>query len=581
MRDNGDILIANTSAGKVELVSGSIITTVLKSFNPDGSLNIFSDLTITDGGTVLVLDGEWKRRIISLNPDTGATPEVARAPDLEGDAFLNISSVSERGGKLLIAARPAIQVSQTQAKGVGDSQLFLVSTGKWTPIVSGADVGVPGGVFRDAVFTDEGGYAALADNYFVVIGSDGSHRKIDLGTHWGGGVIPIMGDWLVGVYTSVRHIRGDFSSMRTVPVDVRLANVGHLSWTPKNTILLSDTDRSIVHELEVSLKDGGLRVLRSIGNQEMSLKIRSIAPSPDGRVLLLDGLTPRILSYDPSTGDVEAVAGTGRQGHDSPKRASEFSFLFPNAMAVAADGSVLVAEANYRIVRVADGEVTVFAGDVQQGTPGDGQDRLDTRFRSLRGLSFDNSRLLVVDQGNHSLYRIRHDGTVETVMGTGTAGEWEEGKPAKGQPLNFPYAVLARKNGTILVADSYNNVVVEIGADGIARRFAGQIKFTVYQGLGAHSGDGGQARDAELNTPRGLSEDNDGNVYITDQFNHAIRRVASDGVITNVAGGIFGYDGTPSRLSYPLGAIRIGDHLYVADTGNSVTWAIPVKKIDQ
>lgn len=96
-------------------------------------------------------------------------------------------------------------------------------------------------------------------------------------------------------------------------------------------------------------------------------------------------------------------------------------------------------------------------------------------------------------------------------------------------------------------------------------------------GVAGFAGDSGKAPDAQLNYPMGLAIDNSGNVYIADHINHRIRKVASDGTITTVAGsdaqGSSGDDGpaTSAKLNYPTGiAIDSSGALYITDTMNHV-----------
>jgi hypothetical protein len=59
-----------------------------------------------------------------------------------------------------------------------------------------------------------------------------------------------------------------------------------------------------------------------------------------------------------------------------------------------------------------------------------------------------------------------------------------------------------------------------------------------------YAGDGELATKAKLSTPAGLAFDAAGNLYNADRFNHRVRKVGADGVITTVAGiGKPGYSG--------------------------------------
>src|SRR5580700_3466861 len=72
----------------------------------------------------------------------------------------------------------------------------------------------------------------------------------------------------------------------------------------------------------------------------------------------------------------------------------------------------------------------------------------------------------------------------------------------------------------------------------------GTIQTVAGNGSSSYSGDGGPAIQAALNVPVEVYADQNGNLFITDQYNHRIRKVAPDGTITTVAGtGVQGFSG--------------------------------------
>ncbi len=116
------------------------------------------------------------------------------------------------------------------------------------------------------------------------------------------------------------------------------------------------------------------------------------------------------------------------------------------------------------------------------------------------------------------------------------------------------------------------NCVFKVDTSGVLTRVAGS------SALQGYSGDGGVATSARLNPPSGLVVDASGNVYIADAVSNVIRKVAAaTGIITKAAGnGTPGYSGdgglaTSAQLSQPQGlALDAAGNLYIADEANYV-----------
>ncbi|MCI0341911.1 MAG: hypothetical protein L0216_12310 [Planctomycetales bacterium] len=145
-------------------------------------------------------------------------------------------------------------------------------------------------------------------------------------------------------------------------------------------------------------------------------------------------------------GALSLLAG-GRKGTaDGTGEAAEFEDLSMGALAVAPDGSVLLADGN-RIRRVAkDGTVTTVAGGTEEGDR-DGRGA-EARFRRPSGLALSpGGALVVADFGNHKVRRVAPDGTVTTLAGTGERG-FRDG-PASEALLDHPVGVaVAREMGS-------------------------------------------------------------------------------------------------------------------------------------
>jgi len=161
---------------------------------------------------------------------------------------------------------------------------------------------------------------------------------------------------------------------------------------------------------------------------------------------------------------------------------------------------------------------------------------------------------------------------ISTVAGTNGSGYSGDGGPAPKATLYYPYGVAVDASGNIYIADSYNQRIRKVAANGTITTVAGT------NGSG-YSGDGGAAINSMLNCAWGVAVDSSGNLYIADTWNSRIRKVATSGIITTVAGGGYGGDGSvaiKASLSYPEGAaVDSLGNLYIADSGNN-----RIRKVD-
>jgi len=154
---------------------------------------------------------------------------------------------------------------------------------------------------------------------------------------------------------------------------------------------------------------------------------------------------------------------------------------------------------------------------------------------------------------------------IQTIAGTGSYGFSGDAGPATAAAIDTVYAIAADSQGNLYLADSWNNRIRKVAANGIIATIAGT-------GEPGFSGDGGVATAAKLNCPRGIAVDGQGNLYISDSGNSRIRKISATGTITTVAGtGTAGFAGdggpaTSAQISYPRGlAVKSDGTLYFAD----------------
>ena len=138
-------------------------------------------------------------------------------------------------------------------------------------------------------------------------------------------------------------------------------------------------------------------------------------------------------------------------------------------------------------------------------------------------------------------------GIIQTIAGTGEAGYSGDGGPATAAMLREPFMCAFDPAGNLVFSESRNYCVRRIDAQ------TGVITTLVGDGQPGYSGDGGPAAQARLYEPYSLTVDNNGDIYIVDRLNAAVRKVdGATGIISTVAGtGEPGYggDGGPGTLA--------------------------------
>jgi trimeric autotransporter adhesin len=180
----------------------------------------------------------------------------------------------------------------------------------------------------------------------------------------------------------------------------------------------------------------------------------------------------------------------------------------------------------------------------------------------------DRGDLYISDTGAHRVFKLNKQGRLTTVAGTGEGGFGGDGGPAVNARLFAPHDLAFDAAGNLLIADTLNHRVRRVDRGGVITTVAGN-------GKAAYAGDGGAALDASLNNPQGLALDREGSILVADTYNYVVRRVDRAGRVTTLAGTVpgFGGDGGPAlkaQMSLPMAvAVAPDGSVYVSDAGNS------------
>ncbi len=128
-------------------------------------------------------------------------------------------------------------------------------------------------------------------------------------------------------------------------------------------------------------------------------------------------------------------------------------------------------------------------------------------------------------------------GTITTIAGGGAPVDFYGDNGPATQAMVVPWDLALDLQGNLYVSDVFRNRVRKIDAQGIITTVVGDLPpGPDGQAQGGSSGDGGPAKAAKLQAPKGLAVDLEGNLYIADSNNNKIRKVTPDGIIRTVAG---------------------------------------------
>ena len=187
-----------------------------------------------------------------------------------------------------------------------------------------------------------------------------------------------------------------------------------------------------------------------------------------------------------------------------------------------------------------------------------------SRFDDPFGVALDNRGKVYVADAGDT-NRIRSIAPDGTVATFAGSKEGFQDGIGTAAAFHTPSAIAFDHEGNLYVADTGNHAIRKITKDGAVTTLAGNGTPGDADGIG---------RAAQFNGPVGLTVDDSGIVYVSDTYNDRIRRIGRDGSVTTVAGsgkpGNADGMGTAASFDTPSAiAVTTNGTLYVADTGNN------------
>jgi len=316
--------------------------------------------------------------------------------------------------------------------------------------------------------------------------------------------------------------------------------------------------------------DGGPALQAGLG-QPFGLEI-----GPDGALYIAEYSNHVIRRMDLKTKVVTTVAGQGRQpgwsGDGGPAVRAKMNQ--PHELRFDSDGRMYISDMLGQAIRRFDlstGKIISVAGTGKAGFSGDGGPAAEAQFdQPISVILVPGLGALVCDIRNHRIRRVDLEtGRITTFAGTGEKKATPDGAPISGTPLNGPRTLAVDRDGNLLIVLREGNAVYR------ANLKSGTLHHIAGTGRQGYSGDGGDARNAQLAGPKGAAVDAQGNILLCDTENHCIRIIRTDGTIDTLIGtgkSGDGPDGAPRacRLARPHGVYVAADgSIYVGDSSNN------------
>ena len=259
-----------------------------------------------------------------------------------------------------------------------------------------------------------------------------------------------------------------------------------------------------------------------------------------------------------ANGKVITLAGAGFPGvEDGTSKQAAFSDPF--GVAVDSKGNVIISEggASNRIRRITlQGNVETIAGSDEGFADGNA---LEAKFNTPSGIAIDqDDNIIIADTSNHRIRKLDNKGQVTTIAGTGAVG-FKDGAASEAM-FDAPVGVAVDESGHVFVADTYNDCIRKISKDGSVVTIAG---------TGVAGYQDGQASEAMFDTPCGIAVDKQGNLFVADTGNNAIRKITPQGEVMTLASNQADEQSWETRLNEPVSlAITHDGFLFVTNQNN-------------
>jgi streptogramin lyase len=380
-----------------------------------------------------------------------------------------------------------------------------------------------------------------------------------------------------GVVSTLAGMAGQGGVSDGLGSAARFANITGMSIDAAGNLYVADLDAATIRKITPLGLVTTLAGMAGLGGSSDGLGSaarfwgpRGVSVDSSGNVFVAEEVNNTIRKVTPS-GVVSTVAGTPGQAGTVDGTGAASRFNAPRSVAIDISNNAYVTDFNDHTIRkiTPAGDVITLAGSPGLAGSADGQGSA-ARFIYPQGVALDSSgNLYVADNGNHTIRKITPAGYVTTLAGLAGQNGNSDGMGSAARFYN-PCGVVVDAAGNIFVADGANSTIRKITPSGLVTTFAGS-------GAWSSVPNDGPGTAATFNWTRSIAIDTTGNLYVGDYWNMGIRKITPDGVVSTLSGARmylgFGYnDGTASAALFhgTTGvAVDANNNVYVTDEYNN------------
>lgn len=531
-----------TSDRTVTTLSGTGVSGFADGAGTNATFNTPVGITITSTGLIYVTDiGNHNIRLISSTGTTSTHAGSRTATFADGigtAASFNAPHgiVADSYGNLYIADTNNHRIRRITSDGIVTTLAGQATAGFADGTGSSAQFNFPYQISIDVL-----------GNLYVADQTNNRIRKIQTST---GLVTTFAGNGTAG-FVNATALNAQFRTPQGITVDkFRRAYVGD---TGNHSIRKIEDVYTLPTNVVTTLAGSGTAGFTDLPGISASFRNpNGVAVDSQGNVYVADGDNHRIRRIT-SDGTVTTLAGNDLAGASDGTGANA-SFNTPQGVAVDSSGNVYVADfLTHRIRKITNGVVSTIAGNGSTlFTNGTGT---NATFNCPVGIAVDSVGTLYVTELVGNRVRKIINGVVSTLAAS----------------LSQPHGIAVDLAGIVYVAEQGTHSIRKITPDGTVTTLAGS------PGTAAFAD--GNGTNTRFSTPKGIAVDSSGILYVGDSFNHRIRRIATDGTVTTLAGSGSGQGtstgafadgvGTNTNFNSPQGiAVDSQGTVYVGDTTN-------------